>query len=216
MKLLEQRKNDPELLVRLAQMALWGKHFDEALRRYHDLLAKDWQQPDLCAGYGDAAASAYIENNKAKELPEDSKSLLLKIYDRTSDSKDPVYLTRLAWVMRRLKEPAKAVAMLQKALVLDPGKREVKRHLAEALRVLAHGDPSVALVASMHPAVLQPYVDVRAEAAPGWLEQRRWIFETARDGGQWGTIVSAPGSGGVNSAVRLLARGSIRDQRGPG
>src|SRR4051812_9392751 len=73
---------------------------------------------------------------------------------------------------------------------------ESTRPLAEALRVLAHGDPSVALVASMHPAVLQPYVDVRDEAAPGWLQQRRWIFETARDGSQWGTIVSEPGSGG--------------------
>jgi len=62
--------------------------------------------------------------------------------------------------------------------------------------VLAHGDPSVALVSSMHPAVLQPYVDVRDEAAPGWLEQRRWIFETALGGAQWGTIVSEPGSGG--------------------
>ena len=73
---------------------------------------------------------------------------------------------------------------------------ETTRLLAEALRVLAHGDPSVALVSSMHPAVLQPYVEVRDEAAPGWLEQRRWIFETALGGSQWGTIVSEPGSGG--------------------
>jgi alkylation response protein AidB-like acyl-CoA dehydrogenase len=73
---------------------------------------------------------------------------------------------------------------------------ESTRPLAEALRVLAHGDPSVALVSSMHPAVLQPYAEVSDEASPGWLDQRRWIFETVLQGAFWGTIVSEPGSGG--------------------
>jgi alkylation response protein AidB-like acyl-CoA dehydrogenase len=77
---------------------------------------------------------------------------------------------------------------------------ESTRFLSELLRTLARSDPSAALVAAMHPAVLQPYAEAVEEAVPGWLEQRRWIYQTVLDGAQWGTIVSEPGSGG-NSAL---------------
>jgi alkylation response protein AidB-like acyl-CoA dehydrogenase len=70
------------------------------------------------------------------------------------------------------------------------------RFLGDILRTLARVDPSAALVSAMHPAVLQPYTAAVEETVPGWLEQRRWIFRTAVDGAQWGTIVSEPGSGG--------------------
>src|SRR5688572_27716909 len=72
---------------------------------------------------------------------------------------------------------------------------ESVRFIAELLRTLARSDPSAALVAAMHPAVLQPYANAVEEAVPGWLEQRRWIYQTVLDGSQWGTIVSEPGSG---------------------
>ena len=77
---------------------------------------------------------------------------------------------------------------------------ESTRFISELLRVLARSDSSAALVAAMHPAVLQPYAADTEEVVPGWLEQRRWIYKTVIDGGQWGTIVSEPGSGG-NSAL---------------
>jgi alkylation response protein AidB-like acyl-CoA dehydrogenase len=77
---------------------------------------------------------------------------------------------------------------------------EATRFISELLRTLARSDPSAALVAAMHPAVLQPYAAAVDESVPGWLEQRRWIYQTVLDGGQWGTIVSEPGSGG-NSAL---------------
>ena len=73
---------------------------------------------------------------------------------------------------------------------------ESTRGLAEVLRALSQADPSVALVCAMHPSVLQPYAEARGDLAPGWLEQRRWIFDTVLDGAFWGTIVSEPGSGG--------------------
>lgn len=73
---------------------------------------------------------------------------------------------------------------------------ESTRFISELLRTLARTDPSAALVAAMHPAVLQPYAAAVDEAVPGWLEQRRWIYQTVLDGAQWGTIVSEPGSGG--------------------
>jgi alkylation response protein AidB-like acyl-CoA dehydrogenase len=77
---------------------------------------------------------------------------------------------------------------------------ESTRFISELLRLLARSDSSAALVAAMHPAVLQPYAAAVEETVPGWLEQRRWIYQTVIDGGQWGTIVSEPGSGG-NSAL---------------
>lgn len=85
------------------------------------------------------------------------------------------------------------------------------RPLCEMLRTIAHGDPSVALVASMHPAVIlsgdwltaleapAPYADV-------WEQQRRWVFQTACDGHWWGTIMSEPGSGGDTAKTRAVAR----------
>lgn len=84
------------------------------------------------------------------------------------------------------------------------------RPIAGMLRTLARGDPSVALVASMHPCVLY---SVRwlgpAEASPGrreaWEAQRRWVFGTVKDGAWWGTITSEPGSGGDLSRTRATA-----------
>lgn len=84
------------------------------------------------------------------------------------------------------------------------------RAIAEMLRALAHGDPSVALVASMHPAVIvtggwltRPHADAAHDGA--WQEQRRWVFQTARDGDWWGTIVSEPGTGGETSKTQSVA-----------
>jgi alkylation response protein AidB-like acyl-CoA dehydrogenase len=90
---------------------------------------------------------------------------------------------------------------------------ESTRFIADLLRTLARSDPSAALVAAMHPAVLQPYANAVQEAVPGWLEQRRWIYQTVLDGAQWGTIVSEPGSGGNSnlSKAELSVDASGRD-----
>ena len=77
--------------------------------------------------------------------------------------------------------------------------------MAEILRVMAQGDPSVALVASMHPTVvsfwlLNDYPDDR------WQQQRQAVFATALSGHQWGTITSEPGSGGDIAKTRSAAR----------
>jgi len=73
------------------------------------------------------------------------------------------------------------------------------RPTAELLRALAHGDPSVALVCSMHPAVLTFWhatSRVSAEHQAAWDEQRTRVASLARDGAWFGTITSEPGSGG--------------------
>jgi alkylation response protein AidB-like acyl-CoA dehydrogenase len=83
------------------------------------------------------------------------------------------------------------------------------RVICELLRTLARGDASVALVCAMHPSVLvvwlaMPEVDEPSRRA--WAEQRRSIFETARGGAWWGTVISEPGSGGDVAQTKAVAR----------
>lgn len=68
-----------------------------------------------------------------------------------------------------------------------------------ALRQLATGDSSVALVSAMHPAVLSNWLcpsPIPAQLQDNWDNQCKEIFEDIKNGAQWGTITSEPGSGG--------------------
>jgi alkylation response protein AidB-like acyl-CoA dehydrogenase len=97
------------------------------------------------------------------------------------------------------------------------GARQSARPLAEAHRVLAAADPSLALAASMHPSVLAFWRDAEVPAgepgAEAWQAQRREVFATALDGAWWGTLTSEPGSGGDIGRTRAAAR---RDAAAPG
>jgi alkylation response protein AidB-like acyl-CoA dehydrogenase len=89
--------------------------------------------------------------------------------------------------------------------------RESTRPLCEILRTLAQGDASVALVSSMHPAVLAfwlatPEVDGASQQA--WETQCGELAQSALDGAWWGTIVSEPGSGGDITKSKMAA---VRD-----
>ncbi|WP_428485143.1 hypothetical protein [Rhodopila sp.] len=87
------------------------------------------------------------------------------------------------------------------------GRQRSLRVQCDALRLLAQGDPSLALVASMHPAVLTFWRDPEPLAAgqAAWAAQRREVFGTVIDGGWWGTITSEPGSGGDIARTRARA-----------
>ena len=92
---------------------------------------------------------------------------------------------------------------------INGGVTQFTRPLCEMLRILAKGDPSVSLVASMHPAVIGGWLEVEEAPAPytgAWERQRRRVFETAREGCWWGTIISEPGSGGDPSKSRATAK----------
>jgi alkylation response protein AidB-like acyl-CoA dehydrogenase len=83
------------------------------------------------------------------------------------------------------------------------------RPICEILRILAQGDPSVALVSSMHPAVLSFWLatpDVAPDAQPAWNEQIEFMAGTALEGAWWGTITSEPGSGGDIARTKAVAR----------
>jgi alkylation response protein AidB-like acyl-CoA dehydrogenase len=85
------------------------------------------------------------------------------------------------------------------------------RAVAEILRALAAGDSSVALVSSMHPAVLSFWLatpEVPAPHAKAWAAQRDEVTRLAREGSWWGTITSEPGSGGDVARTRAAARPS--------
>ena len=79
------------------------------------------------------------------------------------------------------------------------------RPLCETYRALASGDPSVALVSSMHPAVIAFWLRSPDPSQPAWEEQRQAAFASATAGDQWGTITSEPGSGGDISRSRAVA-----------
>ena len=90
------------------------------------------------------------------------------------------------------------------------------RTVCDIVRTLAHGDPSVALVCSMHPAVLSAWLTTPEAPAPhreAWEAQRGQVFETARGGALWGTIASEPGTGGDITKTRTVARPDGPDGR---
>src|SRR5207302_1854765 len=68
------------------------------------------------------------------------------------------------------------------------------RSICDVLRTLAGADPSVALVSSMHPAVIGFWLARPDESSPAWMTQREAVFASAADGRQWGTITSVPGN----------------------
>lgn len=87
------------------------------------------------------------------------------------------------------------------------GVAESTRAVCETLRSLATADASVALVASMHPAVLGYWLATSDPDQPQWEAQRAGAFAVAARGSQWGTITSEPGSGGdiMRTKTRAVA-----------
>ncbi len=87
--------------------------------------------------------------------------------------------------------------------------RTSTRAYAEMIRAIAMGDPSVALVAAMHPCVLAIWYaagDPPPELAAAWRAQCDWVFDTVRRGAWWGTVTSEPGSGGDIMKTRAVAK----------
>lgn len=71
------------------------------------------------------------------------------------------------------------------------------RDYATMVRTIAHGDPCVALVAAMHPAVMVYFLGCEqvTDCQDAWQEQRQSVIDLARNH-WWGTVTSEPGSGG--------------------
>jgi alkylation response protein AidB-like acyl-CoA dehydrogenase len=83
------------------------------------------------------------------------------------------------------------------------------RPVGALFRALASADPSVALVATMHPTVLALWLEQPAEPPVNpdiWREQRERILSAARAGQWFGTISSEPGGGGDVMVTRATAQ----------
>lgn len=116
---------------------------------------------------------------------------------------------------RRALDPADFAALRDAGLLTLPAPVELggrwqsleesARAVCGVYRTLAAGDPSVALVSSMHPAVIAFWL---ASPDPGqreWEAQRQAVFASAVQGEQWGTITSEPGSGGDIAKTKASA-----------
>lgn len=85
------------------------------------------------------------------------------------------------------------------------------RPYATLLRRLARGDPTVALVAAMHPIVVGHWLGVETTDAfdpdelPLWREQVEFVWSSIAAGHWWGTLTSEPGSGGDIRATHTVA-----------
>ena len=85
------------------------------------------------------------------------------------------------------------------------------RNYAELICTIAMGDPSVALVASMHPLVLclwhaaDSAADSPESECAALATQQRFVYDTVRTGCWWGTITSEPGTGGDIARSRAVA-----------
>ena len=84
---------------------------------------------------------------------------------------------------------------------------ESTRLICDALRTLAHGDSSVALVSAMHPAVLSYWLTAPEETrqCDPFVGQTKQIIAGVKAGDWWGTITSEPGSGGDVMKTRMRA-----------
>ena len=87
------------------------------------------------------------------------------------------------------------------------GAAQSARPVAMLLRKLASVDPSLALVAAMHPTVLLMWMPGDADGLPaGWKKDRDDVLGAARDGHWFGTVASEPGIGGDILATKSTAR----------
>ncbi len=87
------------------------------------------------------------------------------------------------------------------------GSAQSARPVATRLRRLASVDPSLALVAAMHPTVLLMWISGPDVDVPvGWKEQRDAVFGAAKEGHWFGTVASEPGIGGDLLASKATAK----------
>lgn len=148
-RLAKARAGDPALRLRLAQIALWSKRYDEALARFQSLIeeAADpsdaFKNPGIINGFVDAASSA-----DDKQLTDQSRKLARSAYDYVlaNASDNAILLSRLAWVMQRLKEPEASTLLLDRAVAINPDNPEVRKQMFGLLIQNNRIDDAMALV----------------------------------------------------------------------
>jgi cellulose synthase/poly-beta-1,6-N-acetylglucosamine synthase-like glycosyltransferase/tetratricopeptide (TPR) repeat protein len=130
-RLADAQPKDRDLRVDIAQVYRYWQNYPMALAKFAELVGEDIENKHLWVGLIDAASSA----GKPRILP--LKDMLLKVYDRYApQADDPRTMSRLAWVMYLLDEPAKAHPLMTRAVALDPQQPAVRKELAGTLAAL--------------------------------------------------------------------------------
>jgi cellulose synthase/poly-beta-1,6-N-acetylglucosamine synthase-like glycosyltransferase/predicted Zn-dependent protease len=125
-QLAEEQKGNKDLRIQIAEVYRYWQNYPQALQKFAELLTEDFENKQLWIGFIDAASSA----PKIDHL----KELLLRIYNRyANEITDPRALSRMAWVMIRLKEQEKAHRLLTRAVAANPQSPAVRKELAGAL-----------------------------------------------------------------------------------
>lgn len=139
-KLVQAEPDDRALQVRLAEVTLWSHDYSRALERYQDLLDRSFDEPREWAGFVTAAASA-------PSLPETCRPMVDRVYQRMwqDQPRDVLLLSRLAWVLFRLRESTKCTVLLDRALALKPQEARVKKELAGVLAAAGRYKEALAL-----------------------------------------------------------------------
>lgn len=130
---LREKPNDPVVRRWLADLALWGARYSQALTLYQELLAED-DDPDLWPGFIEAAV-------KADSLDDKQTKYALGIAETpgAEDSKDVAFLARMAVLLYRSTGGKDVVATPMRGAVFGPAvvvivRSQSPRH--ERIRVL--------------------------------------------------------------------------------
>src|SRR5262249_11821644 len=127
-RLADMDPQDAELQVRLAELTLWSGDHEKAAVRFQELLDTNFDRPELWRGFVDSVASL-------SQLTDGQAALVVRLHDKivNAENQDVAFLARLAWLVYRAREPAKAGALLNRALALKPRDEGVRRELAGTL-----------------------------------------------------------------------------------
>jgi tetratricopeptide (TPR) repeat protein len=116
---------NPDWLLRVAELNLWSNEGAASLTAYTQLLEKDANQPKLWQGFVDAAGlTPRLEPAHAKVAKRVGKEVLER------PGNDPVFLSRLAWVLVKSGATADATAILDRAAALKPEEPAVRKEMA--------------------------------------------------------------------------------------
>jgi cellulose synthase/poly-beta-1,6-N-acetylglucosamine synthase-like glycosyltransferase/tetratricopeptide (TPR) repeat protein len=141
-----------EMRLKLAQLQLLNHDFTDALCQYQLVITAGVVTDEACRGFADAAAGATTLDDAHRQT-----ALLIEQRPDTRRSTDAVFLARLAYVLGRLQEYDRALALSERAVALNPTDTEIiKQRFAlllnqgktsEAITLLTphNADPAVRL-----------------------------------------------------------------------
>ena len=122
-----------KLRDKIADVFRYSQNYPRALKKFGELLHANSENRKLWIGFSDAASSA--------PKIDDQKELLLRLHTKMEkEFTDPQTLSRLAWIMLRLDEPARAHPLLTRAVAANPEHPATRKELAG---VLARADRRV-------------------------------------------------------------------------